>query len=97
MNSKTQALLNSNKLGYNKGGNQYYLEHFLGGCAKGKGAYVISLLACDRRPLPEEAKSEGRGGTEANAPRSIEQPGQNITIHASPDRFWICPETPSLA
>ena len=48
------------------------LEFALGFCAKEKGAYVINLLACGRRPMPEE---ESRGGIEVNVPKPIEDPG----------------------
>ena len=68
VDSKTSALLNSNQRddheaafsNYDEGGNQFDLELLLGACIKQKGAYVISLLACDRIPMPEEGK---RGGT----------------------------------
>ena len=83
----TRALLNTNQ----REGMRYQcaLEHYLSECAKEKGAYVISLLACDRIVMPEEAQ---RGGTEA-----IEDPGQSITIHAAFDGWNIYRETTSLA
>ena len=85
--SKTYALLNSNKRGNTTGGNQYPLEVMLGESAR-EGAYVISLIACDRVPMPKEAKAEEeeskRGGTEATEPRPIQDDGQGIMIHAVP-------------
>ena len=50
--------------------------------------------------MPEEVKEEAkRGGTDAAAHRPIEDPGQSITIHATPDghRGIIVSKTPSLA
>jgi len=51
----------------------------------------MGLLACKRRPLPEEAQ---RGGTE-KAP--ITTPGQSIIIHAAPENRGILYDAPSLA
>ena len=66
MDNETCALLNSNS----RGGNQFNLEDNLRGLATSfKGAYVVSLLACDRMDLPDEPEEEEeesmRGGTEA--------------------------------
>ena len=63
---------------------------------------MISLLACDRMILPKEEEEDEeykRGGTKKgpNVPRSIEDPGQRITIHAVPEGYAIRPNTPSLA
>ena len=55
---KTEALLNSNQQGNDR--KQYELEYELRECAKLNGVYVIGLFACDRAPMPVEAK---RGGT----------------------------------
>ena len=83
----TSALFNSNS---RNRGNQYPILVDLGDCAKEKGAYVISLLACSRKSLPEE--EESRGGT-----GPIESSGQSITIHAIRDDGIIYPQTPNLA
>ena len=68
------------------------MEYELDKCAKLDGAYVISLLACDRVPLPKHEEEAKRGGT-----GPIQDPGQGITIHAAQDGCWITPDTPSLA
>ena len=97
----TYALLNSNRRGRLAGCNQYNLEEMLNQCVKEKGGYVISLLACDRLKLPEKEKVEeaNRGGTETTVVRPIEDSGQGIMIHATPEGEYACiwPETPSLA
>ena len=76
--SSTCALLNSSQRGCNAEGYKFNLKVSLNACAKEKGAYVISLLACGRKLLPEEEK---RGGSEANVRKPIEETGQSITIH----------------
>ena len=80
------------------------MESWLNNCAKEKGAFVISLFACDRENQPEEKgffkKITCRGGTDATELKPIDDPGQSITIFAVPDgkkKGWVHPETPSLA
>ena len=74
MKSTTFALLNCN----DRDDNQYGLEYHLGDCAKEKGAYVISLFACDRVPMPEEGK---RGGIDPDK-WIYDEAGQHMIIHA---------------
>ena len=54
-------------------------------CAKEEGAYLVSLLVCDRMLMPKTInEEEKRGGTkeEPILPRPIEEEGQSIIIHA---------------
>ena len=83
----TNALFNSNQRGEKVGGNHCPLEGWLKAISNRiKGAYapyIISLFACDRNKMPEEAK---RGGTDTTVTeRPLEDPGQSITIHAAPE------------
>ena len=83
-------LLNCNQRGERSGGNnRYLLEYELRECAKQKGGYVIGLLACNRRQMPEAAT---RGGTDAIVRRPIEDSGQVIMIHAIENGDRIFPE-----
>ena len=57
--SNLRVFLNSNNRGDSRPGhNQCNLEGWLGACADEKGAYVISLYACDRFGWVPEAKFE---------------------------------------
>ena len=101
--NSTFALLNSNQAGQGDGGNEVELEDKLRLHAREKGAYVISLIACNRS-LDEdyeedEDEEEERGGTEATSvPRPIEEQGQCIFIFSvSETGPGMTPETPSLA
>ena len=55
VNSETYALFNSNDRVLD---NQFSLEYMLGRSTELNGAYVISLFACDRYPMPEEEEEE---------------------------------------
>ena len=99
-NGKTRALLNHNKINaFLITGGQFDLEEKLDDCAKLKGAYVISLLVCDRiNCLPEVARRARRGGAdpEATVPRPVGDAGQGIMIQSVSEGDWITSETPSL-